>query len=38
MIADLEQQLQALQLQVPPAPTAPAAPAEPDVESDVDEE
>jgi hypothetical protein len=37
-IADLEQQLQVLQLQVPPAPTAPAAPAEPDVESDVDEE
>jgi hypothetical protein len=37
-IADLEQQLQALQLQVPPAPAAPAAPAEPDAESDVDEE
>ena len=35
-IADLEQQLQVLQLQVPPA--APAAPAEPDAESDVDEE
>jgi hypothetical protein len=35
MIADLEQQLQVLQLQVPPAP---AAPAEPDAESDVDEE
>jgi hypothetical protein len=34
-IADLEQQLQVLQLQVPPAP---AAPAEPDAESDVDEE
>jgi hypothetical protein len=38
MIADLEQQLQVLQLQVPPAPAAPAAPAEPDAESDVDEE
>jgi hypothetical protein len=41
MIADLEQQLQVLQLQVPPttaSPTAPAAPAEPDAESDVDEE
>jgi hypothetical protein len=37
-IADLEQQLQVLQLQVPPTPTAPATPAEPDVESDVDEE
>jgi hypothetical protein len=37
-IADLEQQLQVLQLQVPPAPAAPAAPAEPDAESDVDEE
>jgi hypothetical protein len=37
-IADLEQQLQVLQLQVPPAPTAPAALAEPDAESDVDEE
>jgi hypothetical protein len=39
--ADLEQQLQVLQLQVPPAPAAPAAPAalaEPDAESDVDEE
>jgi hypothetical protein len=36
-IADLEQQLQVLQLQVPPAPAAPAAPVEPDVESDVDE-
>jgi hypothetical protein len=36
MIADLEQQLQVLQLQVPLA--APAAPAEPDAESDVDEE
>jgi uncharacterized protein (DUF3084 family) len=34
-IADLEQQLQVLQLQVPPAP---ATPAEPDAESDVDEE
>jgi hypothetical protein len=38
MIADLEQQLQVLQLQVPPAPAAPAAPAKPDAESDVDEE
>jgi hypothetical protein len=38
MIADLEQQLQVLQLQVPPAPAAPAAPTEPDAESDVDEE
>jgi hypothetical protein len=37
-IADLKQQLQVLQLQVPPAPAAPAAPAEPDAESDVDEE
>jgi TolA-binding protein len=38
-IADLEQQLQVLQLQVPLAvPAAPAAPAEPDAESDVDEE
>jgi hypothetical protein len=37
-IADLEQQLQVLQLQVPPALTAPVAPAEPDAESDVDEE
>jgi predicted nucleic acid-binding Zn-ribbon protein len=37
-IADLEQQLQVLQLQVSPAPTAPAAPVEPDAESDVDEE
>jgi hypothetical protein len=39
--ADLEQQLQVLQLQVPPTPAAPAAlvaPAEPDTESDVDEE
>jgi uncharacterized protein (DUF3084 family) len=34
-IATLEQQLQALQLQMPPAP---AAPDEPDAESDVDEE
>jgi hypothetical protein len=38
MITTLEQQLQALQLQMPPAPVAPAAPDEPDVESDVDEE
>jgi hypothetical protein len=37
-ITNLEQQLQVLQLQVPPAPTALAAPAEPDAESDVDEE
>jgi hypothetical protein len=37
-ITDLEQQLQVLQLQVPPAPVAPAAPTEPDAESDVDEE
>jgi hypothetical protein len=36
MIADLEQQLQVIQLQVPP--TAPATPAEPNAESDVDEE
>jgi hypothetical protein len=36
--ADLEQQLQVLQLQVPPAPAAPATPAEPYAESDVDEE
>jgi hypothetical protein len=35
-IANLEQQLQVLQLQVPAA--APTAPAEPDAESDVDEE
>jgi hypothetical protein len=35
-IADLEQQLQVLQLQVPL--TAPAAPAEPDAETDVDDE
>jgi uncharacterized protein (DUF3084 family) len=34
-IANLEQQLQVLQLQVPPTP---AAPTEPDVGSDVDEE
>jgi hypothetical protein len=34
-IATLKQQLQALQLQMPPAP---AAPDEPDAESDVDEE
>jgi hypothetical protein len=38
MIADLEQQLQVLQLQVPPVPAAPAAPAEPNAESDADEE
>jgi hypothetical protein len=37
-IANLEQQLQVLQLHVPPTPAAPAAPAEPDAESDVDEE
>jgi hypothetical protein len=37
-VVDLEQQLQVLQLQVPPAPAAPATPAEPDAESDVDEE
>jgi hypothetical protein len=37
-IANLEQQLQVLLLQVPPALTAPATPAEPDAESDVDEE
>jgi hypothetical protein len=37
-IVDLEQQLQVLQLQLPPAPAVPAAPAEPDTESDVDEE
>jgi hypothetical protein len=37
-IANLEQQLQVLQLQLPPAPAVPAAPAEPDAESDVDEE
>jgi hypothetical protein len=37
-IADLEQQLQVLQLKVPPAPAALATPAEPDAESDVDEE
>jgi hypothetical protein len=34
----LEQQLQGLQLQVPPAPAAPAAPDKPDAESDVYEE
>jgi hypothetical protein len=34
MITTLEQQLQVLQLQVPPAPVAPA---EPKAESDVDE-
>jgi hypothetical protein len=38
MTADLEQQLQVLQLQVPPTPAAPATPAETDAESDVDEE
>jgi hypothetical protein len=32
------QQLQVLQLQVPPATAAPAAPTEPDAKSDVDEE
>jgi hypothetical protein len=37
-IANLEQQLQVLQFQVPPAPAVPAAPAEPDAESNVDEE
>jgi hypothetical protein len=37
-IADLEQQFQVHQLQLPPAPASSAAPAEPDVESDVDEE
>jgi hypothetical protein len=37
-IADLEHQLQVLQLQVPPAPAVPAALAEHDAESDVDEE
>jgi hypothetical protein len=37
-IADLKQQHQVLQLQVPPAHAAPIAPAEPDAESDVDEE
>jgi hypothetical protein len=37
-IADLEQQLQVHQLQLPPAPAASVAPAEPDAESDVDEE
>jgi hypothetical protein len=37
-IADLEQQLQVLQLLVPPAPAMPAAPAKADTESDVDEE
>jgi hypothetical protein len=35
MIADLQDQLQVHQLEVPPAP---AAPAEPDTELDVDEE
>jgi hypothetical protein len=38
MIITLEQQLHALQLQMPPAPAAPAAPDEPSTESDVDEE
>jgi hypothetical protein len=37
-IATLEQQLQALHLQVPLTPVAPVAPDEPDAESDVDEE
>jgi hypothetical protein len=37
-IADLKQQHQVLQLQVPLAPAVPAAPAEPDAELDVDEE
>jgi hypothetical protein len=37
-ITSLEQQLQALQLQMSLAPTAPAAPDEPDAVSDVDEE
>jgi hypothetical protein len=37
-IATLEQQLQALQLQMPPAPVVPATPSKPDAESDVDEE
>jgi hypothetical protein len=38
-IATLDQQLQALQLQVPPTPAAPAAPDEPDdAESDIDKE
>jgi septal ring factor EnvC (AmiA/AmiB activator) len=37
-IADLEQQLQVLQLQVPPSPAVPVAPTEPNAESDVDEE
>jgi hypothetical protein len=38
MITPHEQQLHALQLQVPPALATPAAPDEPDVESDIDEE
>jgi hypothetical protein len=38
MIATLGQQLQVLQLQMPPTPTTPAAPDEPDAESDVNEE
>jgi hypothetical protein len=37
-VTTLKQQLQALQLQMPPAPATPAAPGEPDTESDVDEE
>jgi hypothetical protein len=37
-ITTLEQQLQALQLQMPPAPVVPAAPSKPDAESDVNEE
>jgi hypothetical protein len=38
MIATLDQQLQVLQLLVPPAPAAPAAPTQPDTVSDVNEE
>jgi hypothetical protein len=38
MIATLEQQLQALHLQMPPAPAAPVAFDEPDAKSDIDEE
>jgi hypothetical protein len=38
MIVTLKQQLQALQLQMPPAPAAPTAPDEPDAESNIDEE
>jgi hypothetical protein len=37
-ITTLKQQLQALQLQMPPAPVVPAAPSKPDAESDVNEE